>query len=358
MTLTDLALAADDAINQARLDNTIIDGSDEPDQVARLVTSLPKLLVDAWHKYVKSGALTVSAAFCHAKPKVSWKSTLLGKPTHGPELADLLFIFDVKNSGGTRIRRSLLIQAKKGDGAKCTLSDEGDLTQRYMYSDWPPMSLKGVPKSFAVTPTFVLKPVGADNQARYACFDSNSATTPAWTLEGSASTMPNTAGLTSFKDGGTVALTLNSSLGMGLAQLYNGTLGRQCDIPGDDWSELTGYLERYISKHVPYNKNKKTFPSVTVHPGISPLPLVAASSFFAAFPIAFPRHSATEHLLLGMNDWVHMNMVRPAGENGLFYDWPPYNTSPPEKPINLDSPGLGIIRVVIDEPLEGMQMHG
>ncbi len=137
--------AADIAIELALKSTAVVKGTNEPSEVARLVNALPENLVQAWSGFVASGAMTASAAFCHAKPRVAWTSPLVGhaKP-HEPELGDLLMVMDVQGKN-ERSRRALLIQVKKSKkkGKQCTLTREDDLVQRHMYSDWPKFNILG-----------------------------------------------------------------------------------------------------------------------------------------------------------------------------------------------------------------------
>lgn len=346
-----LATSADQAVLLASNDKSIITGSSEPNQVARLVTSLPHQLVKAWQPFVASGALTVSAAFCHAKPLVDWSSPFSEKSTRRSELGDLLIIFDTPDSRGVRIKRSLLIQAKISKTSSCSISSETELAQRYLYSHWPEMKLCGVPPALTAPDPLDISDCfsdgGQDIQARYAGVEVGSVVSPAWFLESGASTFPSITGGSSIKSAGSISLSFKSSLGSGLAEIYLGRLGRRCDL-NDKWSELSVYLEKYVSKFVPWNP----LPHVSVKSGISPLPLVAATTLFANKQEPFPLYTDTGHLIYGMREWVEPKLLEAGPRHSLLYHWPDYNISRQiDHKLEIDQPGFGIIRVAIDQPL-------
>lgn len=347
-----LADQANLAIRNARQDDEIIIGTSEPNQVARLVTSLPKRLVEAWQPFVRAGALTVSAAFCHAKPQVQWESPFNPKESFGPELADLLIIFDVRDAQGKRAQRSLLSQVKVCSNAVCSLSSAGDLAQRYMYSEWPEFSLPAQPASLIMPMSPVdVNPgrngLSSDLQARYACVEGDKTANTSWWLEGVSASIgvPNSAA--SFKDVPTVNISLTKSLGEGLVDMYAGCIGRLCDN-GDSWSQLTDYLQRYVACHTVNSK----LPHVSARVGVSPLPLVAASTFVVDKKAFFPRISEVQHFVAGFTPRVDWSGFSQFNGRGYFYGWPGFVAPVDGQFLDFDfGAGMGVIRVSIDEPL-------
>jgi hypothetical protein len=73
--LSQLAISANDAINDATTDTTYVSGDNEPSLVARLVAPLPDLLVENWSNDLAKGELHVTSAFCHPRPQAHWDST-------------------------------------------------------------------------------------------------------------------------------------------------------------------------------------------------------------------------------------------------------------------------------------------
>lgn len=348
---TTLSSAADSAIKKARSNNNIITGRSEPNEVARLVASLPEQLIHAWQPFVTEGAMTVSAIFCHAKPRVSWESPLNGRLAHQPELADLLFIFDTQHNGA-REERALLIQAKISDAGKLNLSTEGELVQRYMYSNWPKISLPKTPNHLLPSSSpLILSPAGinpCDIQGRYACVEQCLTADPAWLIESGPSTMSKLSDkATTFKSSGDISLSLSTSLGEGLVQIYSGLLGRRSDQK-DDWSKLIKYLQSYAAHYA----QQKSLPHVTSCAGAIPPPITSAKTYFANITPKFLRHSKIKHLLLGLNDWIDPHLIIPTPHGGSTLNW---HISPPpgSTGLNFDDtpPGFGVIRIAIDEPL-------
>lgn len=346
--------AADNAIKQSLQDGSVVAGTNEPSEVARLVNALPGNLVHAWSGYVASGALTVSAAFCHAKPRVSWASPLYNRADpHEPELGDLLLVMDVQGNSG-RNRRALLIQAKKPKGKICTLSTEEDLVQRYMYANWwPPFRVLGIKAGVSVTPpqpVDISTPTAArDTQARYAIVRSNGSKDVGWFLEVGTGPfdVPQPPTATEFKSLGNVELGLQQTLGEGLVSLYSGTVGRDCR-GSDDWSKLVAYLEAYVWEHTA----GYTLPHVKPATGAAPSALVSATSFLSP-PRNFVRFSQNRHLLFGMDDWMNRNLFLGVAGGGALYSWPQYNR-PLQASATLFEPqqGFGVIQIVVDHPLE------
>ncbi|VWC76100.1 hypothetical protein BLA39750_00881 [Burkholderia lata] len=353
MPINTLASNADLAVSLSRKDNSVIDGTSEPNQVARLVAKLPRNLVTAWQPFVQEGSLTVSAAFCHFKPRVKWSSPLQGKSKafHSPELADLLLIFDVPQADGSRVERALLIQAKVSSKGSCSLTAEGDLVQRHMYAHWPAFSVLGRKPSVAKIPDPVnIKGGGQSLQSRYACVEDDVGADPAWLIEAGDPTSPNVSTVSSFADGGGVSLTLSESLGDGLARMYAGSLGRRSD-QADDWSSLVRYLEEYV---VAYTATRK-LSHVVPQPGVTAPALTSATTFFAGSDCTFPRYRQVRHLLRGMNDWVNdVRWFQPlhggGGQRlGYLMDWPG-ESLPGDAPVDLTEPSFAVIRISVEQP--------
>jgi len=343
---------AENAIELSLKDKTVVEGTDEPSEVARLVNALPDNLVRAWSDFVKKGAMTVSAAFCHAKPRVTWKSPLLNHPEpHEPELADLLLIIDVQGKT-KRDRRALLIQVKKSKtkGKRCTLTKEGDLVQRHMYSDWPTFDILGTwqnaiktpPKNVSISTPSPLKDLGT----RYAVVRSIGTNHPGWSLELStaAYSPPQPPIHSKFKSFGHVTLGTQQSLGTGLVDLYLGKIGRDCDA-SDDWSNLVSYLEAYVWEHT----NSDDLPHVEVTAGATPSALTSATTYLATSN--FVMYSGNTHVL--GSQWMYPALFEPQGGGAAIYRWPGLNrpSTPSEIEFRPES-GFGVIRVVIDYPLD------
>lgn len=352
-----LANAADVAIGNALQDLSVVTGTDEPDEVARLVSALPDNLVNEWSGYVATGAMTVSAAFCHAKPRVAWASPLVGRTTpHKPELGDLLLIMDVQGPTG-RKRRALLIQVKKSKSRtlKCTLTVEGDLVQRYMYSEWPIFNVLGAQPTTTNPPpqnvNIALPNTAKNLQSRYAVVRSAGTSSPGWKLELATAPflLPTPPIATSFKSIGNVTIGAQQTLGTGLAELYSGSTGRDCDV-GDDWSNLIAYLENYVGIHT----SSFALPHVQPAAAAAPSGLMSATSFLSS-PSRFVGYSGNQHLLLGSDkrQWMDPRLLRYGAPRGSFYRWPNHNypTVPGEK-IYEPNGGFGVIKVVLDYPLE------
>lgn len=351
-----LGNAADAAILLALNDKTVITGTNEPSEVARLVNALPENLVQAWSGFVTSGAMTVSAAFCHAKPRVAWKSPLLGRvEPHEPELGDLLLVMDVQGKNG-RSRRALLIQVKKSKatGKQCTLTEESDLVQRYMYSEWPPFDVLGAQENVSQMPpknVDISKPLTSKNlQSRYAVVRSFNTNDPGWSLELAINTFspPKPPALPShktFKSLGKVPLGAQQSLGKGLAELYSGAIGRDCNV-SDDWSILVSYLEAYVWEHTA----SSALPHVQTAVGAAPSALTSATSYLAAPAFQFVGSSGNRHV--PFSQWMSPNLFQSGAGGGVLYRWPGFNhpSEPPETKFEPDG-GFGVIRIVVDKPL-------
>ncbi|VWD20390.1 hypothetical protein [Burkholderia lata] len=353
MQINALASSADLAVSLSRKDNSVIDGTSEPNQVARLVAKLPKNLVKAWQPFVKEGVLSVSAAFCHFKPRVKWDSPLKGRSGthHSPELADLLLIFDVPQTDGSRLERALLIQAKVSSKKYCSLKDEGDLVQRYMYSNWPKFSVLGIKPTIAnISNPVNIGGSGKNSQSRYACVEDDVGADPAWLVEVGDPTSPDVSTVSSFEDGGSVSLMLSESFGEGLARMYAGSLGRRSD-QADDWSSLVRYLEEYVVSHTASRK----LSHVTVQPGMTAPALTSSTTFFAGTDCTFPRYRQVRHLLRGMNDWVNdvswfCPLQSSGGQHlGYLMDWPGQSL-PGDTPVDLTEPAFAVIRISVERP--------
>jgi hypothetical protein len=345
--------AADVAIDLALKDTTVVKGTNEPSEVARLVNALPENLVHAWSGFVASGAMTVSAAFCHAKPRVAWISPLLGhsKP-HEPELGDLLLVMDVQGKSG-RSRRALLIQVKKSKtkGMQCTLTREDDLVQRHMYSEWPKFDVLGAQQNASQMPPqnvdISTPPASKNLQSRYAVVRSMGTTSPGWSLELATAPFspPKPPTHMTFKSLGNVGLGTQQSLGKGLAELYSGAIGRDCNV-ADDWSNLVSYLEAYVWEHTASDD----LPHVQAAVGANPSALTSATSYLAAPALQFVGYSGNRHV--PFRQWMDPNLFQSGEGGGVFYRWPQYN-HPSEPPATNFAPerGFGVIRIVVDQPL-------
>lgn len=348
--------AADAAILLALNDTTVIKGTNEPSEVARLVNALPENLVQAWSGFVTSGAMTVSAAFCHAKPRVAWKSPLLGRvEPHEPELADLLLVMDVQGKNG-RSRRALLIQVKKSKetGKQCTLTRENDLVQRYMYSEWPTFDVLGAHGNASQMPPKNVDisnpPASKNQQSRYAVVRSIGTNDPGWSLELAAAPFsppkpPAPPSHKAFKSLGNVTLGAQKSLGKGLAELYSGAIGRDCNI-ADDWSNLVSYLEAYVWEHTA----SSALPHVQAAVGAAPSALTSATSYLAAPALQFVGYSGNRHV--PFSQWMYLHLFQPGAGGGVLYRWPRLNhpSEPPETKFEPEG-GFGVIRIVVDQPL-------
>lgn len=346
--------AADIAIELALKDNGIVEGTNEPSEVARLVNALPNNLVQAWSDFVGSGAMTITAAFCHAKPRVAWASPLMGhNKRHEPELGDLLLVMDVQSKNG-RSRRALLIQVKKSkaNGMQCTLTREDDLVQRYMYSDWPVFDVLGAQGNASKVPLKNVNISGLPSQmnlqARYAVVRSRDSKSPGWFLELATAPFspPQPPTHKKFKSLGNVTLGTQQSLGKGLAELYSGAIGRNCDV-NDDWSNLISYLETYVWEHTASHH----LPHVQAALGAVPSALTSATSYLAAPAHQFVAYSGNRHV--PASQWMSSNLFRPAKNKGVLYKWPGLNypLQSSEIPVEPEN-GFGVIRIVIDQPLK------
>lgn len=362
--------AAESAIDLALNDRAVVTGTNEPSEVARLVNALPEKLVQAWSGFVASGAMTVSAAFCHAKPRVAWESPLVGHgKRHEPELGDLLLIMDVPGKTG-RNRRALLIQVKKSKttGTQCTLTREEDLVQRHMYSDWPEFDVLGAQGNASKLPpqkVDISWPQASKNlQSRYAVVRSIGTTDPGWSLELATAPfsppMPPTH--KTFKSLGNVTLGAQESLGKGLVNLYLEAIGRDCNA-ADDWSALVSYLEAYVWEHTAIDD----LPHVQAAVGAAPSALTSATTYLAGPALRFVAYSGNQHVPVSASmliegsrahgftsyrQWMHADLFQPVAGGGAVYRWPGLNhpSEPPETKFEPQS-GFGVIRIVVDEPL-------
>lgn len=362
--------AAELAIDLALNDRAVVSGTCEPSEVARLVNALPEKLVQAWSGFVASGAMTVSAAFCHAKPRVAWKSPLLGHPkSHEPELGDLLLMMDVQGKTG-RNRRALLIQVKKSKtkGKKCNLTSEEDLVQRHMYSDWPEFDVLGAQGNASKLPpqkVDISRPPALRNlQSRYAVVRSIGTTDPGWSLELATAPfsppMPPTH--KTFKSLGNVTLGAQQSLGKGLVELYSGAIGRDYDA-ADEWSDLVSFLEAYVWEHTA----KYKLPHAKIAVGAAPSALTSATTYLSGPALQFVGYSGNRHLsfsprmrFLGyrgnaetpFSQWMDAELFQPVAGGGALYRWPGLNhPSEPSETKFEPQRGFGVIRIVVDEPL-------
>ncbi|SFR74869.1 hypothetical protein SAMN05428960_1027 [Mitsuaria sp. PDC51] len=345
MNLQTLATAADVAVGTALKDYSLIAGSTEPCEVARLVAHMPAILATQWSPFVASGSMTVSAVFCHNIPRVSWKSLLHSatKPCK-PELADLLLILQ-RGSGVSRVSRSLLVQAKRAEGNDvCKLTQESELIQRYMYANWPSFEVLNPPANAPKIPTpfVVWQPTYyRSKQAKYAVVRPKGTCNEGWRLESAVAALPVSPSASAFTVPDGVSVGESDSLGLGLAKLYQGTEGRQCDL-GDDWSQLTNYLVWFASDRMSQGLPLSHVAGGKVVAGASP-PQIAAATSYMAQHAPFLKYTGNHHLLPGMDDWVHLDRVRDG-----FISWP---LTPLERFIQEPVQGFGVIRIVIDDDL-------
>ncbi len=259
---------------------------------------------------------------------------------------------DVQGKTG-RSRRALLIQVKKSKTKRmqCTLRTEEDLVQRHMYSDWPEFDVLGAPghasklppKAVNIASSSALKNL----QSRYAIVRSKSTSNPGWSLE--LATAPFSPSKPpahqTFKSLGKVTLGAQQTLGKGLADLYSGAIGRDCNL-ADDWSILVSFLETYVWEHTASQK----LPHVTAAAGAAPSALSSATTFMAAPSLSFVGCSGNQHV--PFNQWMQSELFQHVPQGGALYRWPDHNhpRTPPETKFKPNS-GFGVIRIVVDRPL-------
>lgn len=233
VALADLAEAA---IRNCLGNTTLVAGSGETAEVARLVLQLPEELVSAWRQELTAGELDIIGVFCHKTPRARFNDTI-AHWSGEPELCDLMLVVDSEDSG-VRDRRALLIQAKLPSGAasgQFLIETGTPEKQRYLYTNWPQFELTGLgrplPPIFQIAP----KPIGSCLGSRYACVDvSTPAPASGWLIEDAQAQVPN--------DGnyyGVQQATL--PLGEALRRMLAGTLGAPL-TSGSEWERLEKHL--------------------------------------------------------------------------------------------------------------------
>jgi hypothetical protein len=279
-----LAKSANDAIDDATKDKTYVSGDDEASLVARLVASLPKLLVDNWTKHYAAGELHVTSTFCHHMPQAHWDSLHNLGPGRS-ELCDLLLLVSSPNASGALTEHALLIQAKQGSYGQTKLTGKGDHTQRYMYTEWPNFHIASGPcKNGAsnckyATEIFNIKTAASDG-TRYGVVGKDEI--PSWHLESQFQTWSPTMkqgrlGISSFSDVGTESISAQLSLGEAIVKMVNKSLGHPLNYSkASHWEDVVGIL--MINALEAQYKPKLT--SVKHTPGAPLVPLSAACSLF------------------------------------------------------------------------------
>lgn len=359
MPLTHLIQTAESAISQSRQDDSIVKGTSEPNQVARIVAGLPEMLVNAWGPYVKTGALTVSGVFCHAKPYVSWESPFDATKTERPELADLLIIFDKTADDGMQEERALLLQAKVGKGGEFSISNGGPQVQRYMYATWKPFKVLGVNEEFTqpLIPTDIKS--SPDIGTRYVCVDEDRNATSAWMLEDNAATFDESKSANSFKDIPRKTYYAEKSLAAGLVEMYQGVLGRLTKQK-DDWSTLIEYLVEFATYQNSATGAKLS--NVALQSSVEPVFISKATTFVPypnsihTMPFLFPRYWNKQHLFHTVNNWCEPSWIHKGNKNGAYIKW----FGPPKENIEINlqegESGFGIIRIALDAPFSEEKM--
>jgi hypothetical protein len=344
--ISPLAQAANVAIDAATNDTTYVDGRTEPSLVARLVASLPHLLVNEWLGAFPAGELHVTSVFCHHMPQAHWDS-LNGLGPGRSELCDLLLLVVSPDASGAFTEHALLIQAKNGTLGQATLSTTGDYKQRYMYTSWPDFHIAGGACNGTALPCMPFEPrydirkAGPDG-TRYGIVKENQ--NPSWYLESSVPTWsPKTKQgklhINTFDDVGAMSISAQLSLGEAIEEMVNKSLGHPLnDIATPHWDHVVGIL--MLNAMESQYKTKLT--SVQHTKGAPLVPLSAACSLFTTHPYQSPSPPFTRH----WNFWHPLGSASTkhllADTGGLII------TTPPEdrKWENLDR-GYGIIRIVV-----------
>jgi len=348
-----LAIAADNAVDAATQDQTFVVGDNEPSLVARLVATLPDRLVQAWSKHFDAGELHISSAFCHPRPQAHWDSAGLGPGRS--ELCDLLLLVASPDAAGVMTERALLIQAKCGTGGRSSLNGEGDVKQRYMYAHWPSFHIAG---GKCIGPAAGCNPparqysfgVAGAMGTRYGIVCASGH--PTWQLEPHAATWSpalkigrSTFG--TFDDVGAETVAGQLTLGEAIEQVMNKSLGHEVqDLHADDWSDVIALLLENAMDQF----NAKKLTHVKHAPGALPVPLAAAASFLTN------RHMMPDWLARRYFPYRHPIPFHPhmkrsrnnrtdvAGTDGRFWF---YHARPHGHHEQFED-GYGIIRVVVN----------
>lgn len=342
-----LAKSANDAIDYATKDKTYVSGDDEPSLVARLVASLPKLLVDNWSKHYAAGELHVTSTFCHHMPQAHWDS-LHGLGPGRSELCDLLLLVSSPDASGELTEHALLIQAKQGSQGQTKLTGKGDHKQRYMYTEWPNFHIASGPCKHRAsnckyaTQIFNIKTAASDG-TRYGVVAENEV--PSWHLESqfqtwSPAVKQGRLGISNFSDVGTESISAQLSLGEAMVKMVNKSLGHPVSYnKASDWEHVVGIL--MINAMEAQFKQKLT--SVKHTPGAPLVPLSAACSLFTThIPQNPPPLFIRSGMLLDYDRDVESKSSS-GNAGGVIY------SSPPGERVreNVEG-GYGIISIIVN----------
>lgn len=338
-----LSAAADRAVNISTRDTRYVCGDSEPSLVARLVAALPDQLVKRWRPYFATGMLEVTSAFCHPRPQAHWE---VGLGAGRPELCDLLLLVASPDKSGVMTEHALLVQAKKGDGGKTSLSAESELKQRYMYAKWPDFHIargdcKGSADSCAhKSPTNTRRIVSEGLEgARYGIVSKDER--PAWYIEEQQATWnpvfkPTVSSPATFEHVSSVSIAAGLSMGEALEMMVNKKLGHPIQLVGtDDWTDVISAL---VTNALDLHFGRTNFHMVKHTPGAPLVPLSAASAFLTTSPsVVSLKHSA-------LHRWPFTGKSKFSQDRGgARFSSPPVAST--EEPIY---DGYGVIRIVVN----------
>ncbi len=226
-----LESAADAAINNVLRTGAVAVNQKVPTGevgfVAAFVLGAVPDIARAWRSILNPHGYSIrmTGVFCHQTPRASFTDTS-GAP-RTCELADLLVVADDLTSGSATTRWAVLVQAKmaNANGGQ-TLSQQGDLTQLDLLSNWPAFSL---PSGFAPGPRdfATCRHAGSAIECgRYGLIDGQP--NPLWHQQAPAQSMP--AG--------------GDQLGTFIARMLEGRsgYGREATGTADDWSRTVDEL--------------------------------------------------------------------------------------------------------------------
>lgn len=244
-----LATAAEAAVRTCLANPSLVLGTGETAEVARLVLHLPDALVNAWKPFMSAGELDVLGVFSHKTPKTRWVDPRT-KETQSPELCDLLLVIDSTSAQG-RARRALVVQAKpasSGSSGKFSVSKGSPEVQRYLYTHWPKFTLTGSGGSSITAFDIAPLAVGTCPGTRYACVNVG-ANPPAsgWWVEGKQAHATKEGSYS-----GTFQATV--PLGEALSDMVGGKLGAAL-TSDSDWKKLVEQLETVAENRQLLGKN-------------------------------------------------------------------------------------------------------
>jgi hypothetical protein len=229
--IPNLESAADAAINNVLRTGAVAVNQRVPTGevgfVAAFVLGAVPDIAKAWRQIIRPHGYSIqmTGVFCHQTPMATFTDT--SGIARTCELADLLVVVDDLTSGAATTRWAVLVQAKmvKAGGGQ-TLTQQGDLTQLDLLSNWPTFTL---PSGFAPGSRdfSTCRHAGSPIECgRYGLIDGQP--NPLWHQRAPASSMP--AG--------------GDQLGTFIARMLEGRhgYGREATGTADDWSRTVDEL--------------------------------------------------------------------------------------------------------------------